>query len=146
MTQLKQDPMLPFVKVVISILVLVLITTWIFKNHFKSDDSSINVAEIVISKKLHFYDHPDGSIRITDIDGETLTYVKGEAFVRVLLRNLVRERILIGVGPEEPFELIARKDGLLSLRDPISDSYVELTAFGTSNSKIFVELIQDKDT
>ena len=95
---------------------------------------------------MHFYDHPDGSIRITDIDGEILTFIEGEAFVRVLLRNLVRERILIGIGPEEPFELIVRKGGLLSLRDPISDTHVDLTAFGASNSKIFVELIEDRDT
>ena len=76
MTQLKQDPMLPIVKVVISILALVLISTWIFKNYFKSDDNSIDLSEIVISKKLHFYDHPDGSIRITDIDGEILTFIE----------------------------------------------------------------------
>ena len=146
MTLLKRDPMLPFVKVVASILVMVLIGAWIFKNHLKSDNNSIDSSEIVISKKLHFYDHPDGSIRITDIDGEILTFIKGEAFVRDLLRNLVRERILIGIGPEEPFELIARKGGLLSLRDPISDLHVDLTAFGASNSKIFVELIEDRDT
>ena len=146
MAQLKRDPMLPFVKVVISLLTLVLISTWIFKNYFKSDNNSIDLSEIVISKKLHFYDHPDGSIRITDTDGEILTLIEGEAFVRVLLRNLVRERILIGVGPEEPFELIARKGGLLSLRDPISDLHVDITAFGESNSKIFVELIKGRDT
>ena len=146
MAQLKRDPMLPIVKGVVSILVLVLISTWVFKNHFKSDNNSIDLSEIVISKKLHFYDHPDGSIKVTDIDGEILTLIEGEAFPRVLLRNLVRERILIGVGPEEPFELIARKGGLLSLRDPISDSHVDLTAFGASNSKIFVELIEDRDT
>ena len=62
------------------------------------------------------------------------------------MRNLVRERILIGVGPEEPFELIARRGGLLSLRDPISDLHLDLTAFGESNSKIFVELIKGRDT
>ena len=146
MTSLKPDPMLPFAKVMVSILVLVLIGIWIFKNHFKPDNNSIDSSEIVISKKLHFYDHPDGSIRITDTDGEILTFIEGEAFVRVLLRNLVRERVLIGIGPEEPFELIARKGGLLSLRDPISDSHVDLTAFGASNSKIFVELIEDRDT
>ena len=146
MTQLKRDPMFPFVRVVISILVLVLISTWTFKNHFKSDDNSIELSEIVISKKLHFYDHPNGSIKITNIDGETLTFIEGEAFARVLLRNLVRERILTGVGPEEPFELIVRKGGLLSLRDPISDMHLDLTAFGASNSKIFVELIEDRDT
>ena len=145
MTQLTRDPMLPFVKVVISILALVFISTWVFKNHFKSDENSIGLSEIIISKKLHFYDHPDGSIKITDIDGEILTFIEGEAFVRVLLRNLVRERILLGVGPEEPFELIAREGGLLSLRDPISDLHLDLTAFGTSNSKIFVELIEDRD-
>ena len=146
MTQLRRDPMLPFVKVVILILVLVLVSTWIFKNHFKSDDNSINSSEIIISKKLHFYDHPDGSIKITDIDGEILTFIEGDAFVRVLLRNLVRERILLGVGPEEPFELIARKSGLLSLRDPVSEIHVDITAFGKSNSKIFFELIEDRET
>ena len=62
------------------------------------------------------------------------------------MRNLVRERILLGVGPEEPFELIAREGGLLSLRDPISDLHLDLTAFGASNSKIFIELIEDRDT
>ena len=146
MPKLKQDPMLPFVKVVISVLALVFVGTWIFKNHFKSDYSSIELSEIVISKKLHFYDQPDGSIRITDEDGGVLTFLEGEAFVRVLLRNLVRERISIGVGPEEPFELIARKGGLLSLRDPVSDLHVDVTAFGPSNSKIFIELIEDRDT
>ena len=146
MTQLKRDPMLPFVKVVISLLAMVLISTWIFKNFFKSDSNSIDLSEIVIAKKLHFYDHHDGSIKITDTDGEILTLIEGEAFVRVLLRNLVRERILIGVGPEEPFELIARKSGLLSLRDPISDVHVDITAFGASNSKIFFELIEDRET
>jgi hypothetical protein len=35
---------------------------------------------------------------------------------------------------------------LLSLRDPISDSHVDLTAFGATNSRIFVELIDDRDT
>ena len=146
MTKLNRDPMLPFVKVVVSVLILVFVSTWIFKNYFKSDDNLIGLSEIVISKKLHFYDHPDGSIKITDIDGEILTFIEGEAFVRVLLRNLVRERIVLGFGPEEPFELIARKGGLLSLRDPISDLHVDLTAFGASNSRIFVELITDRDT
>ena len=146
MTQLKQDPMLPVVKVVVTILVLVIMSTWIFKNHFKSDNNSIELSEIVLSKKLHFYDHPDGSIIITDTNGETISLIEGEAFVRVLLRNLVKERILKGVGPEEPFELIARKSGLLSLRDPISDIHVDITAFGASNSKIFAELIEDRET
>ena len=66
--------------------------------------------------------------------------------LEVFLRNFVRERILMGVGPEEPFELIARKSGLLSLRDPISDIHLDITAFGASNSKVFFELIEDKET
>ena len=73
-------------------------------------------------------------------------FIKGEAFVRILLRNLVRDRISIGVGPEEPFELIARKGGLLSLRDPISDMHVDVTAFGQSNSKVFMQLIKGGDS
>tara|TARA_Y100001935_G_C16831517_1_gene279640 strand:- start:96 stop:464 length:369 start_codon:yes stop_codon:yes gene_type:complete len=119
---------------------------WVFKNYFKSENSKINSSEIVTLKKLHFYDHPDGSIRITEVDGSLITFIKGEAFVRILLRNLVRDRISIGVGPEEPFELIARKGGLLSLRDPISDMHVDVTAFGQSNSKVFMQLIKGGDS
>ncbi len=146
MRQEKRDPMLPFVRVVILSLILVLMSIWVFKNYFKSENSKINSSEIVTLKKLHFYDHPDGSIRITEVDGSLITFIKGEAFVRILLRNLVRDRISIGVGPEEPFELIARKGGLLSLRDPISDMHVDVTAFGQSNSKVFMQLIKGGDS
>tara|TARA_Y100000589_G_scaffold305304_1_gene319151 strand:+ start:895 stop:1335 length:441 start_codon:yes stop_codon:yes gene_type:complete len=146
MKQEKRDPMLPFVRVVILSLILVLMSIWVFKNYFKSENSKINSSEIVTLKKLHFYDHPDGSIRITEVDGSLITFIKGEAFVRILLRNLVRDRISIGVGPEEPFELIARKGGLLSLRDPISDMHVDVTAFGQSNSKVFMQLIKGGDS
>ena len=142
----KRDPMLPFARVVIFSLILVLMSIWVFKNYFKSENSKINSSEIVTLKKLHFYDHPDGSIRITEVDGSLITFIKGEAFVRILLRNLVRDRISIGVGPEEPFELIARKGGLLSLRDPISDMHVDVTAFGQSNSKVFMQLIKGGDS
>ncbi len=146
MKQEKRDPMLPFVRVVILSLILVLMSIWVFKNYFKSENSKINSSEIVTLKKLHFYDHPDGSIRITEVDGSLITFIKGEAFVRILLRNLVRDRISIGVGPEEPFELIARKGGLLSLRDPISNMHVDVTAFGQSNSKVFMQLIKGGDS
>ena len=146
MKQEKRDPMLPFVRVVILSLILVLMSIWVFKNYFKSENSKIKSSEIVTLKKLHFYDHPDGSIRITEVDGSLITFIKGEAFVRILLRNLVRDRISIGVGPEEPFELIARKGGLLSLRDPISDMHVDVTAFGQSNSKVFMQLIKGGDS
>ena len=137
----KRDPMLPFVKFVGIGLILIVVSIWVFKNHLKSSNDEIDISEIIIMKKLHFYDHPDGSIKITDVDGSVLTFIKGEAFVRILLRNLVKDRISVGVGPEKPFELISRKGGLLSLRDPVSDSHVDVTAFGQSNSKVFMQLI-----
>ena len=80
MKQEKRDPMLPFVRVVILSLILVLMSIWVFKNYFKSENSKINSSEIVTLKKLHFYDHPDGSIRITEVDGSLITFIKGEAF------------------------------------------------------------------
>ena len=146
MREMKRDPMLPFVKMVGLGLLVVLFGIWVFKNNLKSTNSAITSSEIVAMKKLHFYDHHNGMVKITDVNGNVLTFIDGEAFAKVLIRNLVRKRISIGIGPEEPFELISRKGGLLSLRDPVSDLHLDVTAFGQSNSEVFTRLINGEES
>lgn len=95
-------------------------------------------------RQLRFEDRPDGSIAITDArTGETVTSVQGEqGFVRGALRALTRERKARGLGPEQPFQLMVRTDGGLTLYDPATSQRVDLEAFGPTNADNFARLLK----
>ena len=51
--------------------------------------------------------------------GGTIDTVTGQSgFVRGTLRGLARERKRMGLGAEQPFVLMGRADGRLTLKDP----------------------------
>jgi putative photosynthetic complex assembly protein len=96
-------------------------------------------------RQLRFEDRPDGSIAITDgRTGETVSSVQGEqGFVRGALRALTRERKARGLGPEQPFQLMVRQDGGLTLFDPATQKRVDLEAFGPTNAENFARLLKE---
>lgn len=96
-------------------------------------------------RQLRFEDRPDGSIAITDArSGEQVSSVQGEqGFVRGALRALARERKAHGLGPEQPFQLMVRTDGGLTLYDPATSKRVDLEAFGPTNADNFARLLKD---
>jgi putative photosynthetic complex assembly protein len=96
-------------------------------------------------RQLRFEDRPDGSIAITDArSGEPVSAVHGEqGFVRGALRALARERKARGLGPEQPFQLMLRTDGGLTLYDPATTQRVDLEAFGPTNADNFARLLKD---
>jgi putative photosynthetic complex assembly protein len=96
-------------------------------------------------RQLRFEDRPDGSIAITDArSGERVSSVHGEqGFVRGALRALARERKARGLGPEQPFQLMVRRDGGLTLYDPATSQRVDLEAFGPTNADNFARLLKD---
>jgi len=96
-------------------------------------------------RQLRFEDRPDGSIAITDArSGEPVTSVQGEqGFVRGALRALARERKARGLGAEQPFQLLVRRDGGLTLYDPATSQRVDLEAFGPTNADNFARLLKD---
>jgi putative photosynthetic complex assembly protein len=96
-------------------------------------------------RQLRFEDRPDGSIAITDArSGEQVSSVQGEqGFVRGALRALARERKARGLGPEQPFQLMLRTDGGLTLYDPATAQRVDLEAFGPTNADHFARLLKD---
>jgi putative photosynthetic complex assembly protein len=53
--------------------------------------------------------------------------------VRGTLRALARERYARGIGAEQPFSLIARADGGVTLYDPATRQKVDLDSFGPTN-------------
>ncbi len=99
-------------------------------------------------RQLRFEDRPDGSIAITDgRTGELVTSVQGEqGFVRGALRALARERKARGLGSEQPFQLMVRTDGGLTLYDPATRQRVDLEAFGPTNAENFARLLKDPPT
>lgn len=94
-------------------------------------------------RELRFEDRPDGSIAV--IDGRTgalVTSVQGEqGFLRGALRALAKQRKARGIGAEQPFELIARTDGGLTLFDPVTNQRVDLDSFGPTNAATFARLL-----
>jgi putative photosynthetic complex assembly protein len=68
--------------------------------------------------------------------------VQGEqGFLRGALRALAKQRKAQGVGAEQPFALIARTDGGLTLFDPVTRQRVDLESFGPTNAAAFVPLL-----
>ena len=92
---------------------------------------------------LRFEDTSGGGVAV--IDGETgqlLTTMTGEqGFLRGSLRALARDRIARKVGPEQPFKLIARTDGRLTLFDPVTGQRIDLESFGPTNAAVFAPFL-----
>lgn len=100
-------------------------------------------APAVTVRELRFEDRPDGSIAIFDgKTGAEVDAVTGQAgFVRGTLRGLARERRARGLGPEQPFQLIGRADGRLTLSDPATGRTVDLESFGPANAGVFAQML-----
>ncbi len=102
-------------------------------------------APAVKTRALRFEDRPDGSVAIIDhLRGSTVAELSGEqGFLRGAMRAMARERIRSGGNRTQPFELIARADGRLTLADPVAGTRIDLESFGPTNAAVFVRLLQD---
>lgn len=92
-------------------------------------------AASTVERSLRFEDRTDGGVSVIDgANGALLTVLHGEqGFVRGTLRALARERYARGIGSEQPFTLLARADGGVTLYDPATREKVDLDSFGPSN-------------
>ena len=101
------------------------------------------VAPITVERSLRFEDRSDGGVSVIDgRGGALLTVLHGEqGFVRGALRALSRERYARGLGSQQPFQLIARSDGRLTLFDPATGERVDLESFGPTNAGAFARLL-----
>ena len=94
-------------------------------------------------RSLVFLDSQDGGVRVEDgATGQMLTVLHGEqGFVRGALRALSRERYARGIGSSQPFDLIARVDGRLTLLAPATGQTVDLESFGPTNAGQFGQFL-----
>jgi putative photosynthetic complex assembly protein len=96
-----------------------------------------------IERPLRFEDRANGDVAVVDArSGELVSLLRGEqGFVRGAVRALARERRARDIGPEAPFQLIARQDGGLTLYDPATGKRVDLESFGPANAGAFATLL-----
>jgi putative photosynthetic complex assembly protein len=104
---------------------------------------SVADAPTVETRSLRFVDRDDGSVAVIDTsNGQLVENIVGqEGFVRGTLRGLARERKRQGIGPEQPFNLVAHADGRLTLMDPATGRRVDLESFGPTNESEFARML-----
>jgi putative photosynthetic complex assembly protein len=111
----------------------------------RQSDAGARVADApaVVARSLLFSDRPDGGVDVTDaVTGRAVAEIQGEAgFLRGALRALTRERRMRSIGPQAPFELVARADGRLTLADPATGRRIDLESFGPANAGVFSRLL-----
>jgi putative photosynthetic complex assembly protein len=95
------------------------------------------------TRALHFEDRADGSIAVIDAGTrQVVSRIAGEGgFVRGALRALARERKLRGLDATEPFLLIGRADGRLTLQDRATGQRIDLESFGPLHAGAFARLL-----
>ncbi|MCA3217221.1 MAG: photosynthetic complex assembly protein PuhC [Burkholderiales bacterium] len=100
------------------------------------------------TRALHFQDLPDGGVAVLATDRQTeVARLQGEqGFVRGALRALVRERRLRGLDQTEPFYLIGRADGRLTLEDRATGQRINLESFGPMHAREFGRLLDVQHT
>lgn len=104
-------------------------------------------AEAAASIDLLFHDQ-EGSIRVLSAsDGALLlTVPPGEGgFMRGVMRGLARDRKMRGIGPEQPFRLERRVNGMLILHDTATGRDIALGSFGPTNLEAFSQLLHNKE-
>ena len=103
-------------------------------------------AAAVDVREFRFEDRADGAIVVVDArNGSQVEVLTGpNGFVRGTLRGFARERKRQGIGPEQPFRLIGRADGRLTLEDPATGRRVDLESFGPTNAAAFAQLMSRK--
>ena len=127
------------------LLILIMISIATFSKQTGIGRTEVIFAEIIEHRDLFFEDLANGDIHVMDAnDNSTITTLHtGEgAFIRGVMRGLVRERRSYQSGPEIPFELCKHADGRYSINDPVTKRRIDLNPFGESNIEMFSKLLQ----
>lgn len=108
--------------------------------------SENRIADVTRTEDLHFYDLPDGAVRVVAADqADRMIPVASGGFVRGVLRSLVRDRRAQGMGSDQPFRVTQWSDGAVTIQDMATGRVLNLNAFGPTNRLDFVKLIAPVD-
>ncbi|EAQ96264.2 photosynthetic complex assembly protein PuhC [Congregibacter litoralis] len=99
---------------------------------------------VIETRELGFRDLPDGAVEVFEWHSKSslATIPSGEgAFLRGVVRSLVRQRRGLDSGIASMFELKRYDDGRLVLADPVTAESIDLVAFGSTNIAVFAALM-----
>ena len=115
-----------------------------YQNLQAADMAEAPAVAPIASAPLYFVDVDDGSVQVLNATTETLllTLKPGEdAFIRSVMRALVRARRLREIGAETPFILALYDRNRLVIEDPATGETVDLRAFGKTNHAAFERVL-----
>lgn len=142
-------PLFPLVGAGSLVIFSLLSVAWL--QWFAKPDPSIAEApavEVLAERQLAFEDTELGQVLVFDANDKELiaTIEPGESgFVRSTLRGLVRARRQHGGTLDtSPFTVQQLANGQLLLIDPVTDTAVDLWAFGQTNATVFAGYLSDQ--
>ncbi|MGQ3355993.1 MAG: photosynthetic complex assembly protein PuhC [Phreatobacter sp.] len=109
---------------------------------------AVPASPAVEAKELLFQDTRDGSITVLDAADRKVVLVVplGEGgFMRGVMRGLARDRKMRGLGPDLPFRIERRQNGMVILVDLATGREIALGSFGQTNLEAFSRLLPNKD-
>lgn len=109
---------------------------------------SLPASPAVHAQDFLFTDTRDGSITVLKAaDRQAVLVVPlGEGgFMRGVMRGLARDRKMRGLGPDLPFRIERRQNGMIILIDLATGREIALGSFGPTNLEAFSRLLQNKE-
>ena len=106
--------------------------------------NSVPDANLVDVRELGFRDLPNGEVEVFEWQSKDAIarIPSGEgAFLRGVVRSLVRQRRGLDSGIASVFELKRYDDGRLVFSDPSTGEKIDLVAFGETNIAVFAKLM-----
>ncbi len=98
------------------------------------------------SRDLQFFDREDGAV-VVKVSGAPDHLIERDSggFVRGIMRGLVRERTIQGVGRDPVFRLTEWSDGSLTIEDTGTGRSLNLSAYGPTNRLAFEAMLDGED-
>ncbi len=115
-----------------------------FAKHEHYNGLSLPPSSAVTMRDLDFKDLPDGGVAVADAaSGQLVELIKPTTggFLRGVMRGLVRDHRKVDGATGYSFRLTRWSDGRLTLQDPITAESFELESFGSTNERVFADLL-----
>lgn len=114
-----------------------------------SEPVALPDSHITAARALRFEDDSNGQVVVIDATTNTTIErldVGTNGFLRATLRGLARARKAVSKGAETPFVIQRHANGQVLLVDPVTERFIDLRAFGPSNSVVFTRYLDTGDT
>ena len=131
-------------------MLMVMLLTLLYVTYVTQFQKREEFQESVVLEKtsLIFKDDTNGDIlievskdKLNNMESQPQMRLSGEqGFLRGTIRALARERKARNLSHEIPFDLELHQDGRLSIKDPLTNSFIALEAFGPDNVDVFVKI------